>query len=63
MRPIFNYKQLAVMWIVGIVVWNHFIINYGVRLGYSRTLYIDWNYTLSYPLLIIGGLRVTTFRE
>ena len=56
MRQIPNYKQLAVMWIVGIVVCSHLIVNYGIR-----TRYIDWNYTLIYPLLIIGGLLVVTF--
>ena len=57
MRQMFNYKQLAVMWIVGIVVCIHLIINYGI------TYRIDWNYTLIYPLLIIGGLLVITFSK
>lgn len=60
MRQILNYKQLAVMWIVGIVVCIHLIINYGIRYG---RIYIDWNYTLIYPLLIIGGLLVVTFSK
>ncbi len=38
MKEIFNHKQLAAMWIVVIVVCSHLIINYGIRLGCSRTL-------------------------
>lgn len=64
MRQILNYKQLAVMWIVGIVVCSHLIINYGIWYGrITETLYVDWNYTLIYPLLIIGGLLVVTFSK
>ena len=52
------------MWIVGIVVCIHLILNYGVSIGrITETLYIDWNYTLIYPLLIIGGLLVVTLSK
>ncbi len=39
MRQILNYKQLAVMWIVGIVVCSHLIINYGISISPPREGY------------------------
>jgi len=67
MRQVFNKKQLAIMWVVGIVICVIFFLTiqetrteiFGeARIGYRAP---DWKRASLYSVVIVGALLVVTF--